>query len=310
MDAFGEAPVVVKPSGLTGGKGVKVMGPHLASHERRGAYARSLLARGRAGESVLIEEKIVGAEFTIQADQRRPHGGVPAIDLRLPLSLRRGSRAGHRGHGLADARRTPTLPFMTPSHYDAGVLDHRARDRAPRRGGAALQRRDEQRLLRHRGGRQGDRVQRPLRRSRVHEHHEPVRGELDGGDGADLRRHSRRPRTCALREEASVVLYLVSPDYALAGGADRTSSRSTASAIEGDGARVFFSSAEASGAETLPHGRHLPRRRARRHRTDARAGARAGRVLRRLGAVAGVAPRRRRRGLPRSPPRARGGALG
>src|SRR2546428_7272985 len=31
---FGERPVAVKPSGLTGGKGVKVMGPHLAGHEQ------------------------------------------------------------------------------------------------------------------------------------------------------------------------------------------------------------------------------------------------------------------------------------
>src|SRR4029077_20407452 len=29
---FGKRPVAVKPSGLTGGKGVKVMGPHLADH--------------------------------------------------------------------------------------------------------------------------------------------------------------------------------------------------------------------------------------------------------------------------------------
>ena len=30
--SFGSTPVAVKPSGLTGGKGVKVMGPHLADH--------------------------------------------------------------------------------------------------------------------------------------------------------------------------------------------------------------------------------------------------------------------------------------
>src|SRR3979409_2483294 len=29
--SFGSTPVAVKPSGLTGGKGVKVMGPHLAT---------------------------------------------------------------------------------------------------------------------------------------------------------------------------------------------------------------------------------------------------------------------------------------
>ena len=59
--------MVVKPSGLTGGKGVKVMGPHLQSHEDAFDYALELLDRAGSAESVLIEEKIIGAEFTIQA---------------------------------------------------------------------------------------------------------------------------------------------------------------------------------------------------------------------------------------------------
>jgi len=42
--SFGSTPVAVKPSGLTGGKGVKVMGPHLASHAEACDYAISLLA--------------------------------------------------------------------------------------------------------------------------------------------------------------------------------------------------------------------------------------------------------------------------
>src|SRR5438309_6593912 len=49
--SFAGAPVAVKPSGLTGGKGVKVMGPHLADYEEAREYARSLLARGASGES-------------------------------------------------------------------------------------------------------------------------------------------------------------------------------------------------------------------------------------------------------------------
>src|SRR5271157_5177060 len=56
IDSFGSTPVVVKPSGLTGGKGVKVMGPHLASHGEARDYALSLLERRNAEEeSVLIE---------------------------------------------------------------------------------------------------------------------------------------------------------------------------------------------------------------------------------------------------------------
>ena len=66
--SFGSTPVAVKPSGLTGGKGVKVMGPHLASHaDAARVRARACSRAGGRGESVLIEEKIVGAEFTIQA---------------------------------------------------------------------------------------------------------------------------------------------------------------------------------------------------------------------------------------------------
>src|SRR6478735_5065979 len=46
--SFGATPVAVKPSGLTGGKGVKVMGPHLDTHEDARGYAHSLLERAGA----------------------------------------------------------------------------------------------------------------------------------------------------------------------------------------------------------------------------------------------------------------------
>ena len=65
--------VVVKPEGLTGGKGVKVMPEHLATHGDAARYAKELLARGRAGEGVLLVERLEGAEFTIMGitDGRR-----------------------------------------------------------------------------------------------------------------------------------------------------------------------------------------------------------------------------------------------
>src|ERR1700730_9227544 len=49
IESFGSTPVVVKPSGLTGGKGVKVMGPHLASHGDAEQYAMSLIADSTPG---------------------------------------------------------------------------------------------------------------------------------------------------------------------------------------------------------------------------------------------------------------------
>jgi phosphoribosylamine--glycine ligase len=54
---------VVKPDGLTGGKGVKVFGEHIKSIDEGLVYAKEIFA----GKSkVVIEEKLVGEEFSVQ----------------------------------------------------------------------------------------------------------------------------------------------------------------------------------------------------------------------------------------------------
>jgi phosphoribosylamine--glycine ligase len=54
---------VVKPDGLTGGKGVRVLGDHFATLEEGYAYALSVL--GESGR-VQIEQKLEGQEFSLQ----------------------------------------------------------------------------------------------------------------------------------------------------------------------------------------------------------------------------------------------------
>ncbi len=224
--SFGSIPVAVKPSGLTGGKGVKVMGPHLADHAAAQQYALELLGRGRPGESVLIEEKIVGAEFTIQAISDGTNGRLSARHLRLSIPLRRRRGARHGRHGLAlDVCRHAAV--HDHGALRAGLLDHRAHHRAPDRSGPSLQRRDEQRLLRDRGRCEGDRVQRPLRRSRVHEHHEPLQRQLARGDGQHHGRPARPERRAAARGRLVGALPGV-PRLRPARRSARTSSRSTA----------------------------------------------------------------------------------
>ena len=65
MDAFIDelGNVAIKPAGLTGGKGVKVMGDQLPDLKAAKKYAASLLDMG----SVVVEENLVGEEFTLQA---------------------------------------------------------------------------------------------------------------------------------------------------------------------------------------------------------------------------------------------------
>ena len=67
LDRLGES-VVVKPTGLTGGKGVKVFGEHLMSRDDVLSYAKDILDKRIGGSAQLvIEEKLVGEEFTLQA---------------------------------------------------------------------------------------------------------------------------------------------------------------------------------------------------------------------------------------------------
>lgn len=54
---------VLKPAGLTGGKGVKVLGKQLKSIDEAKDYAKTLLEKG----NMVVEERLEGEEFTLQA---------------------------------------------------------------------------------------------------------------------------------------------------------------------------------------------------------------------------------------------------
>jgi phosphoribosylamine--glycine ligase len=56
--------IVVKPVGLTGGKGVKVQGEHLHSFEDMMQYINEIFDNNIGGAGVILEERAVGEEFT------------------------------------------------------------------------------------------------------------------------------------------------------------------------------------------------------------------------------------------------------
>lgn len=56
---------VIKPMGLTGGKGVKVLGSQLKDREEAKAYAVEAIASDKVG-GIVIEEKLEGEEFSMQ----------------------------------------------------------------------------------------------------------------------------------------------------------------------------------------------------------------------------------------------------
>jgi phosphoribosylamine--glycine ligase len=242
--SFGSTPVVVKPSGLTGGKGVKVMGPHLASHEEARDYALSLLAGDTPGQTVLIEEKIVGAEFTIQAISDGRTVVFPNSTYDYPYRFDGDQGPGTGGMGSLSTAQ-PTLPFMSPEHYAqacsivelviARLADEGRRFTGVMNSGFFATAAGVQVI--EFNARFGD----PECMNIMALFEGDWTRVMERICAGELTREDVR-----LRQEASLVLYLVSPDYALpSGGAVPTTYEFEldVAALERAGASVFFSSA-------------------------------------------------------------------
>ncbi|MEM4554232.1 MAG: phosphoribosylamine--glycine ligase [Candidatus Anstonellaceae archaeon] len=112
-----EGKVAVKPSGLTGGKGVKVSGFHLQSVQEAKEYASQLLKEKHSGLStIVIEEKLDGEEFSLQAfsDGKKVYGMPMVQDHKRAyegdIGPNTGGMGSYSGAGLL-------LPFATKKHY-------------------------------------------------------------------------------------------------------------------------------------------------------------------------------------------------
>jgi len=103
--------VVVKPDGLTGGKGVKVFGDHLFSKEEVLAYCEELINQG---SHFVIEEKIDGEEFTIQAlvDGNRVVGTPLVQDHKRAYNHDEGPNTGGMGSYSMEDHVLPFVDFM------------------------------------------------------------------------------------------------------------------------------------------------------------------------------------------------------
>ncbi|WP_313695474.1 phosphoribosylamine--glycine ligase [Halorarum halobium] len=106
--------VAVKPTGLTGGKGVRVTGDQVA-HAEAAAYVREA-----DHDEWVVEERLVGEEFTVQAFVADGEVRVtPAIqDHKRAYEGDEGPNTGGMG-SYSDT--TPTLPFMTGDDYEDAV---------------------------------------------------------------------------------------------------------------------------------------------------------------------------------------------
>lgn len=109
LDSF-----VVKPDGLTGGKGVMVHGEHLKDVDDALKYAEEVL---KTHASVIVEEKLEGEEFSLQTftDGKFVLDTPPAQDHKRAYPGDQGPNTGGMGsYSCSDH----LLPFMTKSDVE------------------------------------------------------------------------------------------------------------------------------------------------------------------------------------------------
>lgn len=236
--------IVVKPQGLTGGKGVKVMGTHLANLDEAASYARELL-HDRPNESVVLVEKVQGVEFTMMVLTDGTTVVRPPATYDYPYRFDGDAGPGTGGMGAFSSNRE-TLPFLSQEDYDkclevAGGVLKALREEGRHYNGVInagfFVTKSGLKFLEF-NARFGD----PECMN--------IMTVLDGsllGLLKDIQQEKLSEKSIKFADKASVVKYLVSPEYALKEGQKHEFTLDVA-AIKRMGVEVFFSASVRSEA--------------------------------------------------------------
>lgn len=125
-------PFVVKPVGLTSGKGVWVQGADFSTPEEGATYAKRLLASGSGG--VLLEEKVEGEEFSLMAFVT-DSGLYPMPAVQDYKRALEGDQGGNTGGMGAYSQRDHLLPFLSREPRETALAVMRSTVEALRQEG-------------------------------------------------------------------------------------------------------------------------------------------------------------------------------
>jgi len=233
--------VVVKPDGLTGGKGVLVQGDHFRDRGEALDLCRAVL---KEHGSVIVEEKLEGEEFSLQClcDGKTVVATPPVQDHKRRFVGDRGPNTGGMGSYSAEDH---LLPFLKKEDVDAGLRITEAVADALHREtgeyykgvmyGGFIITRNGVRLLEY-NARFGDPEAMNILPLLKTDFVDVCRAVIDG---------TLHLLDVAFEAEATVCKYVVPRGYGLP--ADHPDARSTAAKIEvGDvkGARLYYSSVD------------------------------------------------------------------
>ncbi|MBI4043237.1 MAG: CBS domain-containing protein, partial [Candidatus Diapherotrites archaeon] len=108
---------VIKPEGLTGGKGVKVQEDHFKTNQEALDYCNEVL---QTHNSVVVEEKLEGEEFSLQCltDGKTVLATPPVQDHKRAFADDKGPNTGGMGSYSCEDH---LLPFLTKKDVEDGV---------------------------------------------------------------------------------------------------------------------------------------------------------------------------------------------
>jgi len=112
---------VLKPVGLTAGKGVKVMGVQLQSIDEAIRYAEEVISKRIGGfAGLIVEERVLGEEFTLQAFV----DGKTLLPMPLVQDFKRaeeGNKGPNTGSMGSYSQPDGLLPFITQVEFNRAV---------------------------------------------------------------------------------------------------------------------------------------------------------------------------------------------
>lgn len=235
--AYEDDSFVVKPEGLTGGKGVKVGGIHFKGKEEGFTYANELL---KASGTVIIQDKVEGKEFTVMALTDGKNIVTTPITFDYPYRFDEDKGPGTGGMGCLSFE-NGLLPFLEQEDVNKcsklikDVINYLNKDSLEFNGviyGGFFKCKDGIRFIEF-NARFGD----PEAINVLNLLETPFTEVMDNIFNQNLNNEN-----CKFKKECSCTVYMVSANYALGGTKTNCEFELNKNAIESKGAKVYFAS--------------------------------------------------------------------
>ncbi len=237
MKNYNDDSFVVKPEGLTGGKGVKVGGIHFKGKQEGYDYAKSCL---ESDGSVIVQDKVEGREFTVMALTDGENIVVTPITFDYPYRFDEDKGPGTGGMGCLSFE-NGLLPFLEQKDVDVcsklikDTIQYVNKDSLEFTGviyGGFFKCKDGIKFIEF-NARFGD----PEALNVLNSLETPFTEVLENIFNKKL-----STENCKFKKNYTFTIYVVSPDYAIQKSKEPCKFTVNKKAIEESGAKIYFAS--------------------------------------------------------------------